>query len=695
MRRPDLFRFVLYAILAIGLMASAQEAPHGSDQRPVRLARAAWDTGWFQSAIAADLLAELGYTVDGPHTLENHDFYRQVADGDVDLWVNGWFPPHWPYFEELGEPDTVVPVGFIIPSPAPQGYLIDQKTAGQFGITELSDLADPVLAAQFDLDGDGKADLVGCNRDWRCAQVIDHHLEAYGLEDTVHQLQGDYTALMFETVERLRRGEAVLFYTWTPNWTVAALEPGRDVVWLEVPFSSLPASLQHLEDRVAVDDIAGCGNNPCNLGWPATTIRAVANRSFLAANPGIRKLLGQIEIPLEDIQDQNLRMFLGEGQEVQIQRHAHDWISANRGIVDDWLKNAADLKPGRREVQPAADADPQPSLGTLRVVTKRLEPFVFLEDGRFSGFSIDLWRAIADELNLEYELYGVNSVAKLLDDVSRGVADVGISGIDITARREQSLDFSHSMFESGLQIMVAQNRTPKFDRTLQGIVSVVFSKKLLYVLAILMAALVVSAHIIWIFERRHNPEFGRRYFAGIWNSLWWAVVTISTVGYGDKTPRGAAGRAFALLWIFVGYVLLAIFTATITTNATVKELHGSVHGPADLPGMRVATVRGTTGAGFLRRIRADVTEVGSIDDAVELLRSGRTDAIVYDAPVLQFIAEHSERRLTRVIGPVFHPQSYGIALPPDSSLREPVNRALLELKERGTYGEIRELWFGR
>ena len=690
-------------LVAIGLLASVAAGPAGStgesapdaDPRPVRLARAAWDTGWFQAAVAADLLAELGYTVDGPLTLENHDFYRQVADGEVDLWVNGWFPHHWPYIEQLGDPEMVVPVGFMIPSPAPQGYLIDRRTAERLDITELSDLADPSVAAAFDIDGDGKGDLVGCNKGWRCAEVIDHHLEAYGLDATVDQLQGDYTALMFETVERFRRAEAVLFYTWTPNWTVAALAPGRDVVWLEVPFSSLPDGQRHLEDRVTVTALEGCGHDPCNLGWPATTVRAVANRSFLAENPGIRKLLGQFEIPLEDIQAQNLRMFLGEGQESKIRDHAADWIADHRTTVDGWIENARGLEPARGVSRPMTGVDLLPKLGQLRVVTKRIEPFVFFKNGRFSGFSIDLWAAIADELGLEYELYGVNSVAKLLDDVSRGVADVGIAGIDITAAREQRLDFSHSMFESGLQIMVAQNRDPRLDHTLFRIASVLFSRKLLYVLAILLAALVVSAHIIWVFERRHNPEFPPTYLLGIWSSLWWAVVTVSTVGYGDKTPRGAAGRAFALFWIFVGYVLLAIFTATITTTATVNELHGSVHGPADLPGLRVATVRGTTGAEFLRQIRADVTEVGTVDDAVELLRSGRTDAIVYDAPVLQYLAEHGDKGQMRVIGPVFHAQSYGIALPPESPLREAVNRALLELKERGRYAEIHDLWFGR
>lgn len=695
MRRLVFFGITLLAVLATGLVESAPRGASDADHRPIRLARAAWDTGWFQAAVAAELLTELGYTVDGPHTLENHDFYRQVVVGEVDLWVNGWFPPHWPYLETLGRGETVVPVGFILPSPAPQGYLIDRATAKRLRITELSDLADPAIAAAFDIDGNGKADLVGCNKGWRCAEVIDHHLEAYGLNATVEQKQGDYSALMFDSVERSRRGESVLFYTWTPNWTVVALKPGRDVVWLEVPFSSLPENQKHLEDRVTVAALEGCGHDPCSLGWPATTVRAVANRSFLATNPGVRKLLGRLEIPLEDIQDQNLRMFLGEGQEDQIRRHAADWIAANRATVDDWIEKARVSEPAPGAATPVAGLLLEPTLGKVRVVTKRLEPFVFFKDGRFSGFSIDLWEAIADELDLEYEVYSVNSVAKLLDDVSRGVADIGIAGVDITARREQELDFSHSMFESGLQIMVAQTADSRFDRSLFRITRVLLSRKLLYVLAILIVALIISAHIIWIFERRHNPEFPPTYLLGIWNSLWWAAVTVSTIGYGDKTPRGAGGRAFALFWIFVGYVLLAIFTATITTTATVNELHGSVHGPADLPGLRVATVSGTTGADFLRRIRADVTEVGSIDDAIELLRLGRTDAIVYDAPVLQYIAEHSEKGLMRVIGPVFHTKSYGIALPPDSPLREAVNLALLELKESGKYREIRELWFGR
>jgi glycine betaine/proline transport system substrate-binding protein len=98
----------------------------------------------------------------------------------------------------------------------------------------------PKFAKLFDTDGDGKANLMGCDAGWVCESVINHHLKAYELEDTVEHNQGQYSALMAEMVTRYQQGKPILYYAWNPHWVASVLEVDKDVIWLEVPFTALP-----------------------------------------------------------------------------------------------------------------------------------------------------------------------------------------------------------------------------------------------------------------------------------------------------------------------------------------------------------------------------------------------------------------------------------------------------------------------
>ena len=180
----------------------------------------------------------------------------------------------------IEEVDSVEVVGTQVDDGALQGYFVDAVTAEAYSITNLGDFADPAVAALFDRDGDGLADLVGCEVGWSCAATIDHHLSAYGLTQTVEHVQGDYSPLISETLARHRAGQPVLYYTWTPNWTVGVMVPGSDAVWLEVPFPSLPADQASALERTAIAGIDGCANDPCQTGWPPNDIRVVANFRF-------------------------------------------------------------------------------------------------------------------------------------------------------------------------------------------------------------------------------------------------------------------------------------------------------------------------------------------------------------------------------------------------------------------------------
>jgi ABC-type proline/glycine betaine transport system substrate-binding protein/ABC-type amino acid transport substrate-binding protein len=694
----------LVLMLAAGHQATAQHQPKlfvsADEQRraggeTVALARATWDTGWFQTEIFKNLLEELGYTVKEPQTKDNLAFYLAAAGGEMDLWANGWFPSHHLFVEDERVRGRVEAVGFEVKAGALQGYLVDKKTADALGITSLGDLNDPKIAAVFDRNGNGKADLIGCNVGWGCERVVEHHLDAYELRATVEHIQGDYAPMMDETIGRYHQGDPILFYTWTPNWTVGTLVPGKDVVWIEVPFASLPAEKENLESQTTIKGVPGCVNDPCAMGFPPNDIRVVANKQFLDKHPDVRRLLELVKIPLKDISRQNARMLHGEDDNQDIRRHALEWITRHREQIDRWLAAAKDLQPAQLPPSSARRAmAPMPAAEALRVVTKRFEPFVIYQDKQYTGFSIELWEKIAESLGMQYELYGVNTIAKLLDEVERGAADVAIAGISITAKREQVLDFSHAFFETGLQIMVPESSGSVIGEVVSRIFSVIFSRELLYGVGIFFIVLLIAAHVIWVLERRHNPQFPQGYLQGLWHSIWWAVVTVTTVGYGDKTPKGTIGRLFGLVWILAGYFVFAYFTASVTTTATVQELLGTIDSPRDLFGKQVATVEKSTAADFLAGQGIAAVNVENVDQAYPLLESGKVDAIVYDAPVLQHHASRKGKGKVKVVGLLFEEQNYGIALQVRSPYRERINIALLKLVESGAYQEIVDRWFG-
>jgi len=321
--------------LAPSAAVVAAEPGEGVSVKP---ARATWDTGWFQTEVYAKLLGEIGYDVQDPTTLDNPIFYQSVAQGDVDFWVNGWFPLHNEYEDAYTAGAELV--GYVAKGGALQGYLVDKESAEEMGITNLEDFTKDDVKQAFDADGDGKADMVACPPGWGCELVIEHHMDAYGLRDHINTIKASYSASMADAMARYQQGEPILFYTWTPNWTVGMLAPGEDVVWIEVPEPNLPEAQEQFEDQTTVDGVTGCVDDPCEMGWPANDIRPVVNSDFLADNPAAAKLFEVVQIPLDDIFAQNAKMFEGEDSEEDLGRHAEEWIEANRDLVDGWLEEA-------------------------------------------------------------------------------------------------------------------------------------------------------------------------------------------------------------------------------------------------------------------------------------------------------------------------------------------------------------------
>ncbi|MFN6537074.1 MAG: transporter substrate-binding domain-containing protein [Nostoc sp. EkiNYC01] len=338
---------------------------------------------------------------------------------------------------------------------------------------------------------------------------------------------------------------------------------------------------------------------------------------------------------------------------------------------------------------PGFSQKPQPQQPLL-VATRVIPPFVIPEKGQLSGFSIDLWRSIANEIGVESKFIQYPTVSELLAGIQDNKANLGIAAISITAEREQNFDFSLPIFAGGLQILV---RNPENNNTgFPNILQLFFSASLFQVIGIALLLIVIAAHIIWLSERHHKegmvPE---SYFPGIFKASWWAAATLATQA--DEMPKGVLGRLVGIVWMFIGVLFAAYFTATATTSLTVQQLQGDIKSIDDLPGKIVATTAGSTAAAYLREHHISVLEVPKIEQAYNALQTKKADAVVFDAPVLLFYAANEGKGKVQVVGTILREESYGIVLPNNSPYRKPINKALLNLKENGTYQSLYDKWF--
>ena len=334
----------------------------------------------------------------------------------------------------------------------------------------------------------------------------------------------------------------------------------------------------------------------------------------------------------------------------------------------------------------------------LRVATRLVKPFVFAENGNLTGFSIDLWHEIAARLTIQSTFVKKPTVQDLLESVKDGEADVGIAAISITADREKDFDLSHAMFDSGLQILTRDTETHS-DATL-AVIRALFSRDVLLVGGLIVVFTLVAAHLIWFFEQSagHQSELLQKgkhgtYLSGVLQTTWWALAALA--GQSNKTPSAGRTRIVAALWLFSGVVFIAYFQAWVTSSLTIQRLRTDINGPEDLPGKRVGTITGSTSLDYLQQHQIRVSgEFTTSEEAFKALRSAEVDAVVYDAPVLQYYASHDGSKVVQVVGPIFRRESYGIVFPSNSPYRKLINGVLLKIKEDGTYDRIYAKWFG-
>jgi polar amino acid transport system substrate-binding protein len=346
--------------------------------------------------------------------------------------------------------------------------------------------------------------------------------------------------------------------------------------------------------------------------------------------------------------------------------------------------------------QDATVAAPQvlPTGAPLTVATRELSPFIFKEtegSKTYTGFSAELLEILSKELGFTYEWTVKKNISEILGAVEKGEAQVAIAAISITREREEKFDFSQPMFDAGLQILVrkqADNRGgfQRFADFLQ-------TDAMKFVLALLGLLILVPGHIAWFLERGNKEShIDDRYFPGIFQAMTWAVGAF--VGQQGSHLQSLVGRVMSAAAIICSVLILTYIQATLTTAMTVATLRGGIQGPADLPGKRVGTLKGSTAAKWLDANGIKHVDFDKIGDAISTMGKGALDAVTFDSPVLLYYASHEGAGVYEVVGPVFKRESYGILFPAGSPLRKRVSAAILNMREDGRYDALYEKWFG-
>ncbi len=233
---------------------------------------------------------------------------------------------------------------------------------------------------------------------------------------------------------------------------------------------------------------------------------------------------------------------------------------------------------------------------TLKVGVSGSAPFVIQEEGGSSGISLQVWKRIAEDNNLAYRLVQQSTPREGIRALNKGEIDLLVGPISITPDRLNlpGVDFTQPYVIGKEGILL-----PLKPASLLSRLQVFLGWAVLSSILILATVLLVVSSLIWLAERRTNSEqFPAEPLPGIASGMWFALVTLTTVGYGDKAPIIRIGRSLTSMWMVTSLIAVSSLTASLASAFTLflsGNTNDTITDPAQLSGRRAAVLEGTSG----------------------------------------------------------------------------------------------------
>jgi|FLOH01.1.fsa_nt_gi polar amino acid transport system substrate-binding protein len=273
----------------------------------------------------------------------------------------------------------------------------------------------------------------------------------------------------------------------------------------------------------------------------------------------------------------------------------------------------------------------------LKVGIQIKPPFIMKNNDQYIGVSIDLWRRIADSLDTKYTLIEY-TLPDLLNAIKSGEVDIAISPLMVTSTRIKEFGFSQPYYITNLAYATKSNRDGDFVTLISNIFSVGFLKSLFPLLFIIS----IFGTIIWALERKKNSKQFGKGIHGVGSGIWWSAVTMSTVGYGDKSPITPIGRLISIIWMFTAVIMISGLTASVSSSLTINRLKTEISTFDDLRKTEVGCIPGSGSSELLNRYKIQFTDYETVDEGLTAVDKDNITAFVYDDAVLSYYVHNSK-----------------------------------------------------
>lgn len=270
-------------------------------------------------------------------------------------------------------------------------------------------------------------------------------------------------------------------------------------------------------------------------------------------------------------------------------------------------------------------------------------PFIIIEDDKITGLTIDLWNVISDSMNIDYHFVR-NDFDDVMTNIYEGEVNISIAPMAINSSHADSTFYTQPFYITSMCVAVENHYESGFVTIIKNLFSLSFLKTIGLLLLINFSI----GLLIWLAERKENPAFSNK-LDGIIDGFWWSWVTMTTVGYGDKSPLSKNGKILGTIWMLVAILIISGFTATISSELTTKRLQNNVSNLHDLHKMKVGCLEGRNTAIYLNYKHIKHKQYQTFEEAFVALEKGEINALVDEGATLNYYFKKKEKDMTKKI----------------------------------------------